>query len=336
MLSVQQSSGVLYVEGNPGGTVYFDAGLITFARASWIPDLNARLRGSLPRRGEWRELLADAERPDRDIGTLLVRRHYLTADELGAILRSVIVDAVIALTAQAGEDSFVSDLRFVATDPHWAGAYARLPVDAVRAEAAAWAERTAGCGLARTTQVRLRDLTGPSAVLNRKQWAIACAVDGAASAQELAWRCGVALCEVIECVGYLIQAGLAAAGETRPLAPAAGPLAQRSGLSGTVTTLAQVPVVTQAPAGAELPRRGVRPPLAAPVTAAALETEPPPAPPRRGQQARRTPGTRTVKPPPVMTAPVSTADAHPPSSADFTPAPSEILRRVLDGLRKNS
>ena len=328
MLSARQSSGVLHVEGDPAGAVYVDAGLITFARASWVPDLSARLRGLLGRRAESRELLADAERPDRDIGTLLVRRHYLTADDLGAILRSAIVDAVIALTEPAAEDSFVSDLRFDVTDPHWAGAYARVSVDSVRAEAAAWAERTVGYGLTRTTPVRLRDLVGPSAVLNRKQWAIACAIDGAVSAQELAWRSGVALCEVIECVGSLIQAGLATAVETHPPARPAGRLTPRSDAGAAV--------MTPVPTDPELPRREVHPPLAAPVTTAAPEPGPQPPQPRRAPQARRSPGGRPVKPPPVMTAPVTAADAPPPTGADFTPAPSEILRRVLDGLRKNS
>ena len=55
--------------------------------------------------------------------------------------------------------------------------------------------------LARTTPVRLCDLAGSSAVLSREQWAVACAIDGALSVQDLAWHCGLALYDTIECVG---------------------------------------------------------------------------------------------------------------------------------------
>ena len=83
--------------------------------------------------------------------------------------------------------------------------------------------------LARTTPVRLRDLSAPSATLSRGQWVIACAIDGTRSVQDLAWHCGLALCDAIECVGRLIQAG-GCDWCARP-APAerAGSLAQWSG-----------------------------------------------------------------------------------------------------------
>jgi len=42
-MAAQRASGILEIHGNPAGTVYFDQGQITFARASWIPDLSARL-----------------------------------------------------------------------------------------------------------------------------------------------------------------------------------------------------------------------------------------------------------------------------------------------------
>jgi hypothetical protein len=80
--------------------------------------------------------------------------------------------------------------------------------------------------LARTTPVRLRDLGAASAVLSREQWAVACAIDGARSAQDLAWTCGLALYDAIECVGRLIQAGVCVrqpAGPTGPPAQWFGP-----------------------------------------------------------------------------------------------------------------
>jgi hypothetical protein len=78
----------------------------------------------------------------------------------------------------------------------------------VLAEVIKKAERMARFRLARTTPVRLRDLGGTSAVLSRERWAVACAIDGARSVRDLAWTCGLALCEAIECVGRLIQASV--------------------------------------------------------------------------------------------------------------------------------
>jgi hypothetical protein len=137
-----------------------------------------------------------------------VQRNYLSRGELQAILRSVIVDAAIVLTVRGGEDAFISDIRFAAPGAHWAGAFSSLRVDAVRAEARRRAEHMTRYHLTRTTQVRLADLGRPSAVLSRRQWAIASAVDGSASVQDLAWGCGMALYDAIECVGHLVRAGL--------------------------------------------------------------------------------------------------------------------------------
>jgi hypothetical protein len=86
---------MLEIQGSPAGTIYFDQGQITFARASWIPDLNARLLGCLRLSAESRDLLIDGNRPERDICTMLVRQDELTRADLQRILRSVVVDAVI-------------------------------------------------------------------------------------------------------------------------------------------------------------------------------------------------------------------------------------------------
>jgi hypothetical protein len=137
----------------------------------------------------------------------------------------------------------------------------------------------------------LRDLGTASTVLSREQWAVACAIDGARSAQDLAWTCGLALYDAIECVGRLIQAGVCV---PEPAAPAesAGPLAQWFGPE-VLSPTAVLP-----PARTELPHRVPR--------------------------ARK--GT------PVMSAPVWPAEM--PASDVFTPARPELLRRVLDGLRR--
>ena len=45
-LVAREASGVLEVTGSPSGTIYLDGGRVTFARASWVPGLAARLHRS--------------------------------------------------------------------------------------------------------------------------------------------------------------------------------------------------------------------------------------------------------------------------------------------------
>jgi hypothetical protein len=224
---------------------------------------------------------------------VLVQRNYLNRGDLQAILRSVVVDAALVLMLPADRDAFMSDIRFAAPGPpgasqHWAGAFSSLCVDFVLAEVIKKAERMARFNVARTTPVRLRDLGAASAVLSREQWAVACAIDGARSAQDLAWTCGLALYEAIECVGRLIQAGACVPEPAEP----AGPLAQWFGPE-VLSPTAVLP-----PARIDLPHRV-----------------------RQARENR-----------PVMSAPVWPADI--PASDDFTSAQPELLRRVLDGLRR--
>lgn len=152
----------------------------------------------------------DGDRSEGDICTTLVQQNDLTVAELQKILRSVVVDAVIVLTMPSEKDVFVSDIRFTTSGTHWSGAFSRLRVDAVQTEATGVAERMARHRLARTTRVQLRDLSCPSAVLNRKQWAIACMISRGLPVQDLAWQCGLALYEAVEAVGDLIRAGMCA------------------------------------------------------------------------------------------------------------------------------
>jgi hypothetical protein len=62
--------------------------------------------------------------------------------------------------------------------------------------------------VARSTPVALRDLDLSCAVLKREQWDIAATLDQPLSAQDLAWQHGLALYDVIERLGGLVQAGL--------------------------------------------------------------------------------------------------------------------------------
>jgi hypothetical protein len=342
-LADRRVSGVLEIEGDPAGTIYLDQGQITFARASWIPDLGARLAAVLRHMATSTDLLSGPDRPDRDIGSALVQRNYLSRGELQAILRSVIVDAAIVLTVRGGDDAFVSDIRFAAPGAHWAGAFASLRVDTVRSEALQRAEHMARYHLNRTTEVRLADLARPSAVLSRRQWAIASAVDGSASVQDLAWQCGMALYDTIECVGHLIRAGLCVPCGSRPsgmvrprqpesrpepVSPAAPPSLEPTPImapAGMAPALMAPPTPSPAPAVMASPHMPGPQIIAGSRRADADMTLP-----------HRRPGPIILQARPVMSAPVDMAAMMPPDAGDYAPAAPDLLRRVLEGLRRIS
>ena len=297
-LALQRASGVLGIDGIPAGAIYLDGGHITFARASQVPDLVTRLTYLLRPSGEMGHLLHGGDQPDRDMGALLIRHRAIGADQLQAIVRSAVVDAVRVFLVPVVGESFVSDIRFQVPGAHWAGSYSRLPVDLVRAEAADRAERMARQGLAYTAALQLRPVKLASAVLTPRQWAVACEIDGTRSAQDLSWRCGLALYETVECVGELVRAGICApipASRPRiarpPSVPARRPPAARSGPPGSV-------------------------PVALPPPRQPSPRQPSPLP-------QREPGSMVRG----QTGPGA-------SDADSMPPAPELLRRVLEGLRK--
>jgi hypothetical protein len=336
-LAERRVSGILEIEGNPAGAIYLNQGQITFAQASWIPGLGARLPGVLRPSAAAPDLIADPDRPDRDIGSVLVQRKYLSRDELQAILCSVILDATLVLMAPADQDAFVSDVRFAAPGTHWAGAFSSLCVDFVLAEASKLAERVGRYNLARTTPVQLCDLSGPPAVLTREQWAVACAIDGSRSVQDLAWQCGLALYDAIERVGGLVQAGVCAPCDQ---AETTGSLARWFGHD--VPGPATLPMLSRPEVLAPMPVRSANPvrshvsaPPPAPVLSPTAVLPPPASVSRLPHRAPG--GQRAARP--VMSAPVwingpeMTGTAPP---GDFAAAQPDLLRRVLDGLRKLS
>lgn len=248
---------------------------------------------------------------------MLMQLRVLSADQLRTIVRSAVVDAIIVLTVPQADESFVSDIRFHVPGAHWAGAYSRLRVDAIRSEAVRRAQRLARYRLARTAPVALRDLDRASVLLRPGLWAIACRINGALSAQDLAWQCGLALYETIEGVGELLQAGLCA---LSPAAPAVPPVAD-----AVRAPAPESPVpVDPGPALAisRPPASGPGAEVAAPVPAL-----PAPGLPERRLPEPRLPETRPQREPVARTVPPQ--DAGP----EVAPPP-ELLRRVLDGLRK--
>jgi hypothetical protein len=223
------------------------------AQASWVPDLTTRLRGALPAAPGVEALLARGDQDGHDLGTVLLRLGYLTGDQFQAILRSVVVDAVITLTVPLAGDPAVTGVRFEAPRAHWVAAYSRLRVGPVRAEAVARAEHMARVGPVLTAPVALCDLERGPAVLTPEQWAIACMIGPGSSARDLAWRCGVAFYDAVECVAGLVQAGLCT------LRPAEEPAVpdEETGQPGPppYPVLLPAPLLKEAQAREALPRR---------------------------------------------------------------------------------
>jgi len=309
-LAAQRASGVVEIDGDPAGVIYLDQGQVTYAEASWVPDLAARFCASQQPPADVRALLLGGD-PGGDPGTVLLS--CVSRAELQALLRSVIVDAIIALTVPLS-GAAVSGIRFEAPRAHWASAFARLPLDSVCEEAVCRAARLARYQLSRSSTVSLRDMDQGSMVLTREQWAIVSRIGRTSTVRDLAWRSGLALCDTIECVGRLIRAGLC----TLIPAPAA---------SVPVTVLATVP--TSVPAGAPASAAGAAEPGDEPVMLAAPGA-PEPLP-------RRRPGTHLaaalraareeVQPGTAVSRPA------PPVPASYTPVPPDVLHRLLDGLR---
>jgi hypothetical protein len=285
-----------------------------------------RLSGAL-QSGEWQNVLGGGDQPERDIGRILMQLRALSADQLRTVVRSAVVDAIIVLTVPLADESFVSDIRFQAPGAHWAGAYSRLPVDSIRAEAVRRAQWLARYRVARTAPVALRDLDRASVLLRPAPWAIACRINGALSTQDLARQCGLALYETIEGVGELLQAGLCT---LTPAAPAVPPAA-----NALKAPAPESPVPVN-------PRPALaigRPPASGPGEEVAVPTPTLPAPelpeprlPERRLPERRLPTSRLPE-----TRPKRELEARTVPAQDAGPEaapPPELLRRVLEGLRK--
>ena len=330
-LVTREASGVLEVAGNPYGAIYLDGGRIAYARASWVPGLAIRLRALVPSLTGTREPRLGEDAADAAVAALAIRHGYLTTDELHELIRSVIVEAFLVLTIPLAADSPVSTVHFTPTPVYWTDLFPRLGIDAVRGEAVSRAEWMTACGLAPTTTVAPRDLASPSAVLTAEQWAVACQIGDRVSARELAMRRGTSLSDMVRCLGSLVRAGLcvpvqparrgrhpyapvpsARPPATQPLEPSSGPqpLARSSGPQPEVPSFGPQPSCATVPSA---PSRDTQPELPFAASPAVMS---PGFPATERLQVRPAPSPRWRPVPP----------ARPPSV--------EVLRQVLDGLRK--
>jgi hypothetical protein len=218
-LAARHASGALEIDGRPSGTIYLDRGRITFARASWSPDLGTRLCNLLRPPAELLDLLRTADHPDGDVGEVLVGRGYVTREALRATLESVVMDAIMVLTVPLSDEAFVADIRLDSPRAHWAGSLCKVGVEAARKRATATAARMTRHGVPHTACLELRELDRGCAVLTRGQWAVASKINGSLTTWDLAWHCGLPLSDTFEAVGALAGAGLcgpSAAPDTAP------------------------------------------------------------------------------------------------------------------------
>jgi hypothetical protein len=244
-LVAREASGVLEVTGDPSGAFYLDGGRIAFARASWVPDLAARLRAVHPALADLAEPPLDQDADAAAIAEVAVECGYLTPAGLRELIRSVVVDAFLVLTIPLAMDSPVAAIRFTSTRTDQTEMFPRLGIDLVRAEALRVAERVAEHGLAPTTALTRCDLRAPAAVLTQDQWAVACQIGDHATALDLAARRGAALSDTLECLASLTRAGLCApvrvGGRAQPPARVPGPARPAGPLSGP-TSAERLPV----------------------------------------------------------------------------------------------
>ncbi len=342
-------SGVLEIEGDPSGRIYLEDGHITFARASWVPGLAARLRAIAPSLDDG-ESSPSPETDDAIAAGLVLRHGYLTMAGLHEIIESIVVDAFLVLTIPLMADSPVAGIHFRPAVFAPTDLFPRLTLDLVRSEAIRGAELMAEYGLEPTTAVAPRDLASSATVLTREQWAVACQIGDRVSARELAMRRGASLSDTVHCLGSLVRAGLCApvrVGGHRHAAPPAVPeqarrvpeqarrVPARPALEAAPPTVPQqakrdgrvalpaVPVRAQ--------RDGRVAPPAAPAKArraparAALEAAPPAAPPK----ARRAPARAALEtapaPPAASAAPAAPAKARrAPARAALEAAPPVV------------
>ena len=105
--------------GDPSGAIYLDGGRITFARASWVPGLAARLHAIRPALAGLGDLSSGRDADDAAVAGFAVQRGYLTAAGLHEVIRSIVVDAFLVLTIPLAMDSPVAAIRFTSTRTYW-------------------------------------------------------------------------------------------------------------------------------------------------------------------------------------------------------------------------
>jgi hypothetical protein len=263
-------------------------------------------------------LLRGSDQADRDIGVMLVERGFMARNELQSILRSAIIDALLALTTPLAGGSSASDIRFEAPGVHWATAFVRLPLESAQSEVARRAEQMSRAGIADTVPVALADFDRGPAILTRDQWAIACRVNGSLTPRDLARQAGLPLYDTVTALGILLRRGLCTLATPVPPPPRT-----------STTPVTPEPHLSRTPD----PRSGATAP--APRRAEAVAPSAPSGPPSS------VPSVREFPPPPgprypgdIAPAAGATEPRHAPSPA-WVPSPDELLSQHDTGPQAN-
>ncbi len=200
---------MLKITGHPGGVVYLADGYIVFAESRIVPDIGSRLvnSGQLPE-PHWSDLL-EASEPDGCEACLLLRRGLITAAEMKELLLSVTLDALLAMTVQAG-DGPLAGISFAPQPPHCAGSVLRLDTGSAWAYAVRVGERLVRHEIRYQARPRLCHPGQPWPAASPDEVAVAGQIDGRATVRDLAWRNGLALHDTVEWIARLIGQGLCA------------------------------------------------------------------------------------------------------------------------------
>jgi hypothetical protein len=362
----QGASGALEIPGKPGGAIHLSQGYLCYAECSLAPGLGSRLihSGKVPAL-RWNDIEGQAG-PDGDIGGLLIAQALVTAGQLQSMLRSVTLDALVALTSALRDVPFVPSTRFRPGKPHWAGGFLRLDPTAAWADVGGKATRLGQYSVQAGARPQLCRPGRPWTVLQTGLWTVACRIDGTSTVGDLAQRHGLALCDVQEWVGQLGQAGLCLIAAPGPAAGAgSSPTAAtaRRELTARPRPRHRAPVGPGGPRSREPgrpPGTGARPRPAAQEAAplsAAQDTGPVPAAQDTGpvpaaqdtspvpaaqdgpwQLPRRKPGaTLAGRPlPPPRVVPWAGAGQPDEGGQQIVAPHPDLLHRVLHGLRRLS
>jgi hypothetical protein len=329
------STGVLHVDGPPGGTFRLTGGRVTDVVTDAVPDLTTRL-GPFP--------------------------EQLTPEERRTVARSVLIDAAVALLArpspvpprfQAGDAVPVGEW-VGAGDRSWGRAVGSgersvldagpevlvdvdLGVDDLLAQVAERTDRLAGITLEPDDVLVVRPVAAGGRVrLDPVAWQLLSALDRPRSSRVLAWQLALPLVDTVLAVASLLEQGAAeivrvAPREGRPGPPdppdelvsptgpdgptATGSPSERSAASASPSVaIRSVAVAPVSSSPADIPSVAVAPAASPPAPAQA----PAGALPRRRSAGRA----------------AASAWAMALSGAAAQPPDRDLLLRVLDGLRR--
>jgi hypothetical protein len=195
------------IEGQPSGIVYLRHGRLAFAESPAVPDLGTRLIRSrrLPP-GVWDQIARD-HHPDGAVGAALVGRALITRAELQRLLRSIMFDSLLALTAPFAGECSVTGIWLAPQRSHWAQTVLAMDVASARRYLEHMTQQLAWYDVTPRWRPQWSAVSHPEALMNSGQRAIASLIDGRTTVGDLAWRGGLSLHETMESVGQLVHAG---------------------------------------------------------------------------------------------------------------------------------